>query len=138
MNASGNQELYSLMVLRTNEIDDVFPLPAHRAPGHSWFISRVESVSADDKPGTVWQQYHPNGSSVREDFYKFGSPTRMTRNVGADGKWGPKLRTIKGSNGEGDIWSVIRKSIVRAPAIGSDVFSASTVIDSTDGSLKQD
>jgi hypothetical protein len=34
--------MYSLMVLKTNEVDGIFPLPAKRPPGYNWLVSRVE------------------------------------------------------------------------------------------------
>jgi hypothetical protein len=119
------QGLFSMTVLRTDEIDSIFPLPGDRPPGHSWFLSRVELAPADHGPVRVWQKYHPNGVSVKGDFPKFGSASKIERSFGAHGKWGGRLRNIQRVNeGKTNVWSVLHKSVVRSPASGSDVFDA--------------
>jgi hypothetical protein len=119
-NAFRNRTMYSLM-LETNEVDGIFPLPAKRPPGYNWLVSRVEKASPDGKP-TEWHQYHPNEGSVKRAFPKFGSPTKIQRSFGANGTWGRKLLTLQTINGEEeDVWSVLRRSTVRNSSRGSEV-----------------
>jgi hypothetical protein len=104
-NAFRNRTMYSLMVLETNEVDGIFPLPAKRPPGYNWLVSRVE-----------------NEGSVKRAFPKFGSPTKIQRSFGANGTWGRKLLTLQTINGEEeDVWSVLRRSTVRNSSRGSEV-----------------
>jgi hypothetical protein len=112
--------MFSLTVMRTDEIDGIFPLPANRAPGlHPWFMSRVELAPADGGAVTEWQKYHPNGESVGRDFSKFGSTTKISRITGANGTWGSKVRTIRRKDDQKrDVWSLLREFKIRRPACG--------------------
>jgi hypothetical protein len=129
--------MFSLTVSRTDEIDSIVPFSVHRAPGNTWYISRVELAPADDAPKVVWQKYHASGVSVRGEFPKFGSSSKIAENIGALGKWGGKLCNIKRVNEEKtNVWSVLHKSVVRSPASGSDVFNAWATTDSTNTSMR--
>jgi hypothetical protein len=142
LRASTNPEqgLYSLRVLKTDEVDSIFPLPTHRAPGvHSWFISRVELTPAGGGSVSVWQKYHTNGISVKNEFLKFGCATKIQKSIGAKGLGGSELFSIKRRNDEGrDVWSVLRRSMVQSPANGSEFVDPRTTTDSTDSSLRHD